>query len=303
MRIPGTTAFVALAASALLPRSAPADVLHLRDGGALRGRISHQSDTVTIETGNWKAVIPRDRVLRIEAEPEPIEQYARRRAALVNPSARDWADLGTWCAANGLDAQAREAWSEALRTEPDHDGARRALGFVRWKGQWVTEDEFHAAQCDVKFRGRWMPREEMAAILDSEKAARDARALAAQTERGKRAAADDERRLREDAADGEASARRAEAEARLRELEILRLEEEAAQRVSWSDPWTSGSILLTGTWAYPPPYYRPWRPSCVYPTPYAPYGGSWLSYGYTGRENGFLFNRGLATGSRITIRR
>jgi hypothetical protein len=290
------------------PPSLFSDILRLRDGGSLRGRVTHQAETVTIETPAWKAVIPRERILGIETEPNPVETYARLRSALpASPAAADWTALGSWCASNGLDGQAREAWSEAIRLDPDSEAARRALGYVRREGRWVSEDEFHAAQGDVKFRGRWMPREEMLATLDAEKAAREARELADRSERERRDASSAERRTREDATrDSDLAARRADAEARLRELEIRREQEAAAAQLG--PPYYGTPLLYTGTWGYPAYGYGG---SCD-PIPYGtcrPYGyghgyGGW-TWGWNTGHGGWLSVGGSChgTGTRISIRR
>jgi hypothetical protein len=306
MYAPARVPLLLFVAMLLSPLALVSDVLRLRDGGTLRGRITHQADTVTVETPAWKVIIPRERILGIEAEPDPVEEYARRRSALpASPTAGDWTALGSWCASNGLDGQAREAWGEAIRLDPDAEAARRALGYVRREGRWVTEDELHAAIGDVKFRGRWMPREEMLAVLDAEKAAREARELADRSEREKREAAAAERRVREDAAGGDAAARRADAAARLREMEIRRQQEATAAQLG--APYDGTPLLYTGTWGYPYLGYGGPR----YPTPYGtcrPYG---YGYGYGGWTWGWNTDGGWlrvgggchGTGTHITIRR
>ncbi len=303
---------ISLLAGLLVPVFVSADVVHLRGGGSLRGRVTHQADVVVLDAGTWKTTIPRERILTIEAEPDPIASYAKRRAAMPDPPTPEaWTALGGWCAAQGLPDQAREAWNEAVRLDSDHEAARRALGHVRREGRWVTEDEFHAAQGDVKFRNRWMPREEMLAILDAEKASREARELADRSEREKREAASAEQRARKDA-DREAAeaARRSAVEVRARELEILRRQAELSAGIGHDTP---PPVFLYPYFGYGyPPYVCTRYPA--YPMPH--YGAGWTSwysscgssgwgwYG-AGRGGGILRIGGSlhGTGSHVVIRR
>jgi hypothetical protein len=43
-----------------------------------------------------------------------------------------------------------------LKVDPDHAGARAALGYVLENGRWITEDDQMRARGMVKFQGRWM---------------------------------------------------------------------------------------------------------------------------------------------------
>jgi len=300
---PARAAYPAAVAVLLLASPLSADIVRLRDGGMLRGRVTHQAGTVTVETPTWKAAISREQILDIEAEQDPLEEYARRRAGLpAAPTADDWTALGTWCATRGLDGQARAAWNEAVRIDPDHEDARRALGHIRLEGRWVTEDEFHAAIGSVKFRGRWMPREEMLAVLDAEKAAREARALADRIEREKRDAAAAERRARQEA-DREAAEAAAQAEARARLRELERLHEQAAMSAGPLDVLPVPIVVIPGAGGLPayglralPGPAREWTP-----TPFF-----WGCRGWVGGRPGGAIRIGEGchgTGTRIVIRR
>ncbi len=45
--------------------------------------------------------------------------------------------LGNWCAANQRQTLARTYWNQAIKLDPEHDGARTALGFVRVGEKWL----------------------------------------------------------------------------------------------------------------------------------------------------------------------
>ncbi len=66
--------------------------------------------------------------------------------------------LGNWCAANQRQTLARTYWNQALKLDPDHDGARTALGFVRVGEKWlhkslVKEGQGQTAQAPAAGQG------------------------------------------------------------------------------------------------------------------------------------------------------
>ena len=81
--------------------------------------------------------------------------------------------LGDWCRDQGLTAEARRHWQRAIEIDPDHETARARLGFIRYEGRWLTEDEYRTARGLVKVKGEWIPAEE-ARRRDADKLTRDA---------------------------------------------------------------------------------------------------------------------------------
>ena len=49
--------------------------------------------------------------------------------------------LAEWARGAGLDEQAEHELRAVLRLDADHAGARRALGYVRHDGTWVTREQ------------------------------------------------------------------------------------------------------------------------------------------------------------------
>jgi len=43
--------------------------------------------------------------------------------------------------------------------DPDHEGARKLLGYEKVHGKWMTADEAMEAKGLIKYDGRWLPRE------------------------------------------------------------------------------------------------------------------------------------------------
>lgn len=116
---------------------APADVLHLKNGGTVEGQV------LGIEQGRYRVRTPigivsvaSDDVLRREQSETPLSEYDRRLAETPDTAA-GWYALAQWCGRHGLARQRRAHLLRVLELNPDHAGARVALGYVRVDGMWV----------------------------------------------------------------------------------------------------------------------------------------------------------------------
>ena len=81
------------------------------------------------------------RVDNIVKKRSPLDDYDERAAALKANDANGWRDLGSWASHQGLSMQSRQAYQKVLDVVPDDPEARGALGFVKYNGRWMTEDE------------------------------------------------------------------------------------------------------------------------------------------------------------------
>jgi len=153
-----TRALPVLLVATILPAApAVADVVHLRTGGVLEGRVTRQEDRVRVETTQGTVTVEPADIDRIEAREAPQDEYLRRKAALPEGDADARVALARWCAGKRMAAAARAELEEAVRLAPDHAEARRLLGHVRWDGAWMTEAEAKRAQGLVLVDGTWLP--------------------------------------------------------------------------------------------------------------------------------------------------
>lgn len=211
------------------------DRVELTNGRTLLGSV-HQ------EGAGWRLRLPlgsiflkAHQVRAIHTRHDPLDELKRlRRKGLQSGTAAERYRFATFCAQLGLRREARRGYLSVLRLEPDHAGARRALGYVRHDGVWMTEEQRQRARGLVKYRGEWLTPAERDRRL-----AAAARRKAAQIERAAtRRAAELLRQARLRAARLERTARaRREAEARaaakrLREAEQARIDQEAALALS-----------------------------------------------------------------------
>ncbi len=179
-------------------RAAFADIVHLKDGGKIEGVVKEQGKDIVIETISGVVRLSARGVASVNTEHvSTVETYYERRQAIESSDdARAFIELAVWAkgvgarrfirpnmeraaelARKGGDARSILALVESARKEgltaglapllervialePENETARRALGYRLREGKWLSEEEFHAAEGNVKFRGKWMGREE-----------------------------------------------------------------------------------------------------------------------------------------------
>ncbi len=141
----------------LVPGPVVADVVYLKGGGKFSGRIVVQSaDRIVIDIGDGTVGFSMDRVEEIEKGPSPLDEFETRAGKLGPQDVEGWRSLAQWATMKGLSRQSRLAWEKVLAVAPDDAEARRALGFVKLDGRWVTEEESYRARGFVRYEGEWM---------------------------------------------------------------------------------------------------------------------------------------------------
>jgi hypothetical protein len=119
-------AFVLLAAG-----PAFADVVHLKNGGRLVGRVEDDGDRVRVVMAGGTMTLAKDRVESVERQETPAEEMARRRAALVIGDAAGALALARSAAAAGLVREEGELLELAASWAPDDPKIRAA--FADWR--------------------------------------------------------------------------------------------------------------------------------------------------------------------------
>jgi|GEM_PF-2005813 len=145
------------------------DVVHLKDGGKVEGTVLESGWRVRVRLVDGSIVeFKPEMVEKIEySEMAPEKEYEKRLAELPKDDAEAYYRLGMWCKEKGLKNQMEECFKKAIELEPDHTGARTALGYVRHKGEWVLYDDMMKEKGMVLYKGRWMtPAERDAAIFN-----------------------------------------------------------------------------------------------------------------------------------------
>jgi len=163
-----------------------ADVVHLKGGGKLEGRIVERTESsVEVDIGAGSLTFPMSSVDRIEEGRSPLDDYDDRTRDLAANDRDGWLELARWASGVGLGTQSLRAYQHVLTIDPKDPEANRALGRVEVDGSWMTEDEAYRARGYVMFEGQWMTPAEQESILrarEADQAAARARAQSAEAQ-------------------------------------------------------------------------------------------------------------------------
>jgi len=164
-----------------------AEVIKLRDGSELRGKILSRSKTeVRVELDGVEISISGEEIVSIDNEKFEADvnaMYEEQLSKIAPDDADGFFRLAEWCASHGLTDKRKELLKRVLEIDPNHEGANKAVGNVfrdgRWQtpeelkkqglvfynGKWMTKDEYNAARGMVKHMGVWVSKEERDKLL------------------------------------------------------------------------------------------------------------------------------------------
>lgn len=136
---------------------ARADEILLHSGGKLHGVAVEKDDVVIIETTYGTVRIPRDLVLSIDRTKRSIvEDFRDKLEETDMANAESVYRLARWAKENRLGKQARELFERVMQLDPEHEFARRELGFVLYEGRWLTQEEVKLAKGFVLYKNEWL---------------------------------------------------------------------------------------------------------------------------------------------------
>lgn len=117
---------------------AHADAFRLTSGASIEGSlVSKDEEGYRVRTVAGVVVLPLDSVLRIDKLTSvKAGEYEARRAAAAD-TLEDQLSVANWCLERGLVFEARRHFERVLSFEPDHEAARKNLGYVRVGEYWV----------------------------------------------------------------------------------------------------------------------------------------------------------------------
>ena len=121
-------------------------VFALANGGRIEGELLNPEENprktyvVRTDTGGVVTLTRAQVVGVLEKTPRTVEEHWE-----VAEKCREW----------GLKDQRRHHLREILKLDPDHEGARRALGYGRTKDGWVKTDEWMTKQGYIRYGGAW----------------------------------------------------------------------------------------------------------------------------------------------------
>jgi len=145
----------------LVAISAMADEVHLKDGRVLSGRVFDEGDRYTVVDRDWKHAVKKADVTEIVKKKSFMDEFDERLETLPVDDAEAIFEFGSWLDENEWPSRAQRAYEEVLDLDPDHRGARRALGYSLYEGAWVSPEELNRRKGLVEFEGRWYTKHDL----------------------------------------------------------------------------------------------------------------------------------------------
>lgn len=140
------------------------DVLFLAHGGRIEGTLLNRDESprktyvVQIDPGG-RITLRGDQVARVVVKSQAERSYEAFLPRVPDTAEGHW-DVAERCAKAGLEEQRLYHLQQVLRHDPDHEGARRALGYSRIDGRWARQQEWLEKQGYVRHGGTFrLPQE------------------------------------------------------------------------------------------------------------------------------------------------
>ena len=233
-----------------LCREAAADELVLKNGAAFSGIVREEGEKVVIELDFGTMTFRKSEVWSIKKTDDPIKEFEQKLQAAKG--AKEYYELAAWAREKGLGTRANDLFRKVISLNPDHEGARKALGFEKVEGRWLEGDEMMVARGLLNHNGQWLPKDTVEKMQENEKQ------LQIETERSGTA-----ERIAELQQRVEMARVRLERE----RLEKERLERERANSDPWRWNWANGTWSAwpaSRTWfTIPPPAQAGVQPAPV----------------------------------------
>ncbi len=168
---------ITLLFTGLFPSVSCADVIHLKNGGVVRGKIVKQRPSSKSQSGSIKLQTASGSTLTIaDAEIESVqrrrmvfEQYELKRRQAADTVEGQW-NLAAWCREQGLKKQRATHLERVVELDPGHLEARRGLGHLKYDGQWMSREDYMKRQGKILHRGRYVFPQELDQIRQDETA-------------------------------------------------------------------------------------------------------------------------------------
>jgi hypothetical protein len=237
-----------LALSLVLVSAALADEVVLRNGSSFTGLVREVGDRIVVEMDFGTMTFKKVDVRSISKGNDPYSEFETRSKAATD--IKSMLELAAWAREKGLGTKATELYRRILTLDPDQADARKALGYEKFDGQWLTNDDLMVARGFVKVNGRWLTKDMAERLFAQDELARQE---------------NDRIQLAKKIAD-----QRHEQEMTRIALERLELERADRDRWWWRNGWAYGAAPFCGPAAYllpalPPAGTLPLSPPSVLP--------------------------------------
>lgn len=147
-----------------------ADEVVLRNGSSFSGVVREQGDKVIVEMDYGTMTFKKVDVKRIERGEDVLTQFQEKARGATD--VKSMMELAGWARDKGLLGRAQELYRKVIALDADQAEARKALGYEKVNGLWLTGDDLMTARGFVKVNGRWMNKDSADRLLEQEAAAR-----------------------------------------------------------------------------------------------------------------------------------
>ena len=150
---------------------ADGDLIKLQNGGELRGTIPQKrdvagSDRLEIVTlSGARIIVARRDIEFVARRPLIVEVYETRARQTPHTVEAQW-ELGEWCRQQGssLRHERETHLRQVIQLDPEHKQSHAALKHTKRNGVWMTYDEARRAEGYVKYKGRYITPQELELI-------------------------------------------------------------------------------------------------------------------------------------------
>src|SRR5262245_43750152 len=134
-----------------------AEVFVLKSGGQIEGQSLNpqreRGQPYQVRTSDGvQLVLAENLVQRVVVKSDLVKQYEAALQRLQNTADSQW-QMAEWCREVGLIEQRRRHLQAVIALDPNHEEARKALGFAKIGGKWLTQDQYMESQGYFRYKG------------------------------------------------------------------------------------------------------------------------------------------------------
>ena len=168
---------IPLLLSSFFTPAARGDIVYLRDGKTIEGKVTRNENdnTYRIDTTRGSVIKPANDIQRIVKAKLPQEVFTERFVSVDRADLNELASLVTWAREKYLVPQKQKVCRLILKIDPNHEMARRELGYTVFENEWILEKDLRKKQLDlglVKYKGEWVSRKEQSRLIFKEETER-----------------------------------------------------------------------------------------------------------------------------------
>lgn len=136
------------------------DEITLHSGQTLLGSVKEKATPkgkelqVQLDDG-WTLLLDRETYTRWKPEPEAMAKY-RELSAQIKHTLDDQLKMANWCDDNRLKSLAEKHYRIAIQIDPNNEVARKELGYINPKGEWINRAELKQRLGYQRIGTRWV---------------------------------------------------------------------------------------------------------------------------------------------------